>query len=142
MDEPRAHGFNGAAPVKERKTTPENARPAQDRRFNGAAPVKERKTPLTLPTAHPIPCFNGAAPVKERKTGTSGHDAAIAGRLQWGRSGEGAEDGELDVQRRPRRRLQWGRSGEGAEDERVLMHAAGLDGRFNGAAPVKERKTM
>ena len=55
--------------------------------------MKERKT-----SAPDLPCFawwtsfNGAAPVKERKTSTTSAVALYQCRLQWGRSGEGAED--------------------------------------------------
>ena len=55
--------------------------------------------------------------MKERKTLTDREKAAFAQQLQWGRSGEGAED-RPRAGPRPRRRP-----------------------RFNGAAPVKERKT-
>ena len=70
--------------------------PGQSRRdecFNGAAPVKERKTRLgRLGRGDRGTRFNGAAPVKERKTRTC-PGFAIPRLLQWGRSGEGAEDG-------------------------------------------------
>ena len=36
--------------------------------------------------------FNGAAPVKERKTRRRGGAVPAGPALQWGRSGEGAED--------------------------------------------------
>ena len=86
-------GFNGAAPVKERKTSSASWGPQGSPGFNGAAPVKERKTPRRL--AIPTECS----------------------------------------------RLQWGRSGEGAEDVRSGLLPPGT-GCFNGAAPVKERKTQ
>ena len=61
--------------------------------------------------------FNGAAPVKERKTIAASAVTYAKLQLQWGRSGEGAEDSERGG---PLSRsgvlLQWGRSGEGAED--------------------------
>ena len=44
--------FNGAAPVKERKTTRLGGRgDGRETRFNGAAPVKERKTMIREPSA-------------------------------------------------------------------------------------------
>ena len=39
-------------------------------------------------------------------------------------------------------KLQWGRSGEGAEDEAGRGGEDSAGDRFNGAAPVKERKTI
>ena len=39
-------------------------------------------------------------------------------------------------------RLQWGRSGEGAEDVAWAGKQSRRNRRFNGAAPVKERKTF
>ena len=60
--------------------------------FNGAAPVKERKTVARGPGSSSASSFNGAAPVKERKTSTPSLGATAAVQLQWGRSGEGAED--------------------------------------------------
>ena len=38
--------------------------------------------------------------------------------------------------------LQWGRSGEGAEDRGAGCAATASAAGFNGAAPVKERKTI
>ena len=83
--------------MKERKTCKAHSDSDQVTRFNGAAPVKERKTTESRSRLHPSPFP-----------------------LQWGRSGEGAEDpvpkpllaqnGDM---------LQWGRSGEGAEDVTV-----------------------
>ena len=61
--------------------------------------------------------------------------------LQWGRSGEGAEDSPPNAIEPFRPLLQWGRSGEGAEDPPEVSNAASSVMRFNGAAPVKERKT-
>ena len=54
--------------------------------------MKERKTRPTPRATRPRNRFNGAAPVKERKTPAEEvieHDVQV---LQWGRSGEGAED--------------------------------------------------
>ncbi len=51
--------FNGAAPVKERKTIPSPPRRVwSSSRFNGAAPVKERKTSRTV---HSRPCSPDAS---------------------------------------------------------------------------------
>ena len=61
--------------------------------------------------------------------------------LQWGRSGEGAEDSQQAEKLMREALLQWGRSGEGAEDPSPSPSRASQTGRFNGAAPVKERKT-
>ena len=58
--------------------------------------------------------------------------------LQWGRSGEGAED-RWPLGRGQVRWLRWGRSGEGAEDWATTRYAFATG--FNGAAPVRERKT-
>ena len=62
----RTTGFNGAAPVRERKTGRLDRRPGRGR-FNGAAPVRERKT-IRRSARTPSGRFNGAAPVRERKT--------------------------------------------------------------------------
>ena len=62
--------------------------------------------------------------------------------LQWGRSGEGAEDATLiSPGGNARPALQWGRSGEGAEDAHFPVDCRQNCSSFNGAAPVKERKT-
>ena len=135
-------GFNGAAPgegsgrhASSGATTPtscrlqwgrsgegaEEVRPSRrgrsSDRFNGAAPVKERKTWLVATPTPPPASFNGAAPVKERKTRDGPQPSGRGGALQWGRSGEGAED----------------------PCQPTLPKIASLG--FNGAAPVKERKT-
>ena len=85
--------------------------------------------------------FNGAAPVKERKTTPVSGTGLTTLTLQWGRSGEGAEDAEPACILPGRSALQWGRSGEGAEDVLRCDADLGEQFRFNGAAPVKERKT-
>ena len=85
--------------------------------------------------------FNGAAPVKERKTFGYARPRRQRNSLQWGRSGEGAEDDGAMGRQDELGRLQWGRSGEGAEDARPHASARKPGSGFNGAAPVKERKT-
>ena len=71
--------FNGAAPVKERKTRATRwSRPSRSRSFNGAAPVKERKTRPAELVENPATGFNGAAPVKERKTSTESVELAAS----------------------------------------------------------------
>ena len=109
-------GFNGAAPMMERKTGRRPGRDDAGEGFNGAAPMMERKTP-TSPAGSasasrlqwgrsddgaentPGVCsvknpesFNGAAPMMERKTTDllTGDERAHA--LQWGRSDDGAEN--------------------------------------------------
>ena len=66
--------------------------------------------------------------------------AAIARRLQWGRTREGAETPTDKITVfRGAGQLQWGRTREGAETASTAPSTPPTTG-FNGAAPVKVRK--
>ncbi len=134
--------FNGAAPMTERKTiaAPYCGPPPNELQwgrsddgaededtegggirscscFNGAAPMTERKTGSNRPSRRPPRSFNGAAPMTERKTITCVVAGNGVGKLQWGRSDDGAEDARTWAKIRcDTDGLQWGRSDDGAED--------------------------
>ena len=83
--------FNGAVPVKGRKSDRHGVHPHDHARFNGAVPVKGRKCGRGAGSPVRSGRFNGAVPVKGRKS--AGGVAAQATRmeLQWGRPCEGTE---------------------------------------------------
>ncbi len=77
----------------------------------------------------------------ERKTPSGECDTVPPQKLQWGRSDDGAEDlaeSSTWIQWLP---LQWGRSDDGAEDKIAASAVTYAKLRFNGAAPMTERKT-
>ena len=60
--------------------------------FNGAAPMMERKTYAECRDQPRFAGFNGAAPMMERKTNLAGTAVGTTPLLQWGRSDDGAEN--------------------------------------------------
>ncbi len=116
--DPRRNCFNGAAPVRARKSASTKAKTADSSklqrgracegaeiqrppaggggglfRFNGAAPVRARKSKRMMSSGRGSNGFNGAAPVRARKYERHRRFLTAKWALQRGRACEGAEMG-------------------------------------------------
>ncbi len=107
----------------------------------GPLPVGSGRLPICMVLHRRSTSFNGAAPGRERKTARAAAIMATAEELQWGRSRSGAEDtGSAGGHARPDL-ASMGPLPVGSGRLRIeVVDGEGL-GRFNGAAPGRERKT-